>query len=179
MPKCKTCNTKFVKTRAIQPTCSNYDCMVAYGKKVAEKARNKRIQAEKKVLREKTKTLSDYLKEAQQVFNKYIRLRDKGQPCISCDAKNYTVSCGHYYPSGKYKSVTFDEDNCHAQCWWFCNSKMSGNLINYRVGLIAKIGQERFEQLEQRAKQIKQWKKHELIEIISTYKLKIKELQNK
>jgi hypothetical protein len=174
--KCKICKEPFTPIRPLQPTCNEYECKLKYAVEHANKAIEKKKKAEKKVLKEKVKTLSDYMKEAQEVFNKYIRLRDKGQPCISCGAKEYTPSCGHYYPSGKYKSVTFDEDNCSVQCWWYCNSKMSGNLINYRVGLIAKIGQERFEQLEQRAKQIKQWKKHELIELIETYKLKIKEL---
>jgi hypothetical protein len=177
MPKCKICKEPFVKIRPIQPTCKNYDCMVAFAKNVAEKAITKKKNAQTKVLKEKIKTLSDYLKELQVVFNKYICLRDKGNPCISCNATNYTVSCGHYFPSGKYKSVTFDEDNCHSQCWYNCNSKLSGNLIEYRVGLIKKIGLERLQLLEKRARQHKQWTKHEIQELIIIYKQKIKELK--
>jgi hypothetical protein len=184
MPKCKICKEPFVKIRPIQPTCKKFDCMVAYVNKIANNKlkRNKQEEkrkwnAEKVVLREKTKTLSDYMKETQKVFNEYIRLRDKGLPCISCGATEYTPSCGHYFPSGNYKSVTFDEDNNNVQCWYFCNSKMSGNLINYRIGLIKKIGEERFKQLEERARKIKQWQKHELIELTELYKQKIKELK--
>jgi hypothetical protein len=55
---------------------------------------------------------------------------------------------------------------------------MSGNLIKYRVGLIAKIGEERFKQLEERAKPHKKWQKHELIELTKFYKQKIKQLKN-
>ena len=63
MPKCKICKEKFVKTRPIQPCCNKYECMVQYAKKVAEKAIEKRNKAQKKELKEKTKTLRDYLKE--------------------------------------------------------------------------------------------------------------------
>jgi hypothetical protein len=98
-------------------------------------------------------------------------------PCISCNATKYTVSCGHYFPSGKYKSVTFDEDNCHSQCWYNCNSKLSGNLIEYRVGLIKKIGIERLHALEQRARQHKQWTKDEIQDLIILYNKKIRELK--
>jgi CO dehydrogenase/acetyl-CoA synthase alpha subunit len=34
---------------------------------------------------EDLKTTSDYLKIAQQVFNKFIRVRDAGLNCISCN----------------------------------------------------------------------------------------------
>jgi hypothetical protein len=174
--KCKICKTKFTPTRALQPTCNEYECKLAYAVEHANKAIERKKKSETKVLKEKLKTLSDYLKELQVVFNKYICLRDKGNPCISCNATNYTVSCGHYFPSGKYKSVTFDEDNCHSQCWYNCNSKLSGNLIEYRVGLIKKIGLERLEALEQKARQHKQWSKFEIQELIIIYKQKIKEL---
>jgi hypothetical protein len=174
--KCKVCKTKFTPTRALQPTCNEYECKLAYAVEHANKAIERKKKAETKVLKEKVKTLSDYLKELQVIFNKYICLRDKGKPCISCNATNYTVSCGHYFPSGKYKSVTFDEDNCHSQCWYNCNSKLSGNLIEYRVGLIKKIGLERLESLEKKARQHKQWSKSEIQELIIIYKQKIKEL---
>jgi hypothetical protein len=183
--KCKICKTKFTPIRPLQPTCNEYECKLAYAVEHANKAIERKKKAEKVkwnsekiVLKEKSKTLSDYMKETQKVFNEYIRLRDKGEPCISCGAKEYTPSCGHYFPSGKYKSVTFDEDNCSIQCWWFCNSKMSGNLIKYREGLIKKIGEERFRLLEERAKPHKKWQKHELIELTEIYKQKIKELKN-
>lgn len=183
MPKCKICKQPFTKIRPLQPTCNEYNCKVAYATNVANKAieREKKKQKkqwaeEKKVFKQKTKTQSDYLKDLQKLFNKYIRLRDKGRPCISCNATHYTVSCGHYFPSGKYKSVTFDEDNCHAQCWYNCNSKLSGNLIEYRVGLLKKIGLERLQKLEEKARQHKQWTIPELKELIQLYKIKIEQL---
>jgi hypothetical protein len=71
--------------------------------------------------------------------------------------------------------VRFDEDNVHLQCER-CNSFLSGNLIEYRANLISKIGQERFDQLEARARVTRKFTKDELKEIIKTYKNKIKNL---
>jgi hypothetical protein len=112
------------------------------------------------------------------VFNKFIRLRDKGQPCISCNAKagSYTITAGHYFPSTN-KSVTFNEDNLHGQCWYNCNSSKSGNLAEYRLGLIQRIGLERIEKLELESRKTKKWTKEELKEIMLIYKQKILELK--
>ncbi len=49
-------------------------------KKAQERAEKKK-QRERKA---KLKSRSEWLKEAQSVFNKFIRLRDKSEPCISC-----------------------------------------------------------------------------------------------
>ena len=48
----------------------------------------------------KLKSRSEWLKEAQAVFNKFIRLRDKDQPCISCGRYHQ----GQYH-AGHYRSV--------------------------------------------------------------------------
>jgi hypothetical protein len=176
MPKCKVCNIKFVKTRAIQPVCGKYDCMVAYANKVAEKARNKRIQAEKKVLKEKTKTLSDYLKETQTVFNQYIRLRDKDLPCISCGTikRNIQYHAGHYRSVGAAPHLRFNEINVHKQCS-ACNNHKSGNSIEYRIRLIKRIGIEEVEKLES-DNQLRKYNVPELIQLKQLYKQKINNL---
>lgn len=115
--------------------------------------------------------MPDYLKIAQQVFNRYIRLRDKDKPCISCGVKagNYRITAGHYFPSTN-KSVTFNEDNLHGQCWFNCNSSKSGNLSEYRIGLIERIGIERVEKLEIQSRETKKYTIEELKVIIKKYK---------
>ena len=121
------------------------------------------------------KTNSDWMKEAQKVFNQYIRLRDKAQPCISCGSKlGSKYDAGHFYSMGGHKAVTFDEDNVHAQCVT-CNQFKHGNLLEYRTRLCSKIGQERFDELEAKRHQVKKWTKEELEQIIKTYKNKIKD----
>jgi len=174
--KCLECKEKFTPQQSSQVVCSPY-CSVQYIKKKNRKEATKKWNEEKKVLKEKLMTKSDYLNIAQKVFNTFIRMRDKGLPCISCNAENYTSSCGHYYSSGNHKNVTFNEDNCHAQCWYNCNSNLSGNLIEYRKGLIQRIGLERLEQLDNIAKLEKKFTIDEIKEIIKIYKKKIAELK--
>ncbi|MDG6334342.1 recombination protein NinG, partial [Glaesserella parasuis] len=66
-------------------------CGVKLAKIAQEKARQKAIEkrnreerAKIKATRERLKSRSEWLKDAQAVFNEYIRLRDKDEPCISC-----------------------------------------------------------------------------------------------
>jgi hypothetical protein len=120
-------------------------------------------------------TVQDVVKAAQIVFNKYIRERDKAQPCISCGSQPKKENAGHFWNANNHWNVRFDEDNVHLQCER-CNSFLSGNLIEYRANLITKIGQERFEQLESRARVTRKFTKDELKEIIKKYKKKINEL---
>ena len=118
-------------------------------------------------------TVQDIVKAAQLVFNKYIRERDKNEPCISCKQKPKKVNAGHFWNANNHWNVRFDEDNVHVQCER-CNSYLSGNLLEYRTNLLIKIGAERFKQLEARARLTRKFTKDELKEIIKTYKQKIK-----
>ena len=173
MKSCKKCGEIFTPFRTTDNKC--YVC-----KKTDQALKNlakiKKDATRKQ--REDLLTVSDYLKIAQQVFNKWVRMRDKDQPCISCGAKagKYRITAGHYFPSTN-KSVTFNEDNLHGQCWFNCNSSKSGNLTEYRFGLIDRIGLERLEKLEIEARKIKKWTKDELKELILEYKNKIKMMQ--
>jgi len=75
----------------------------------------------------------------------------------------------------KYKAVTFDEDNVHAQCVT-CNQYKHGNLLNYQIGIQQRIGADRLIELHSRAHDVKKWTKDELNEIIKRYKQKINEV---
>jgi hypothetical protein len=70
---------------------------------------------------------------------------------------------------GGHKSVTFDEDNVHAQCVT-CNQFKHGNLLNYREGLLKRIGEAKLDDLSQRANETRKYTNDELKEIIKTYK---------
>lgn len=125
------------------------------------------------------------IQKVQDKFNLYIRLRDThgiaGQ-CISCPAPVYFNNChaSHFYSAGHYKSLRFNEDNCHTSCIK-CNTYLHGNLLEYRKGLIKKIGIDRVEKLEILAGSSKRsvWKpmEFELQAIYDEYKAKIKELK--
>lgn len=108
-------------------------------------------------------------KKAQDVFNKWIRNRDRDERCISCNGP--VEQAGHYFSSGHYSLLTFCEINVNGQCIR-CNCFLHGNLIHYRMGLITKYGERIVRQLEQDSKfGVKKWSRLELEEIIEKYNL--------
>jgi hypothetical protein len=177
MPKCKICKTKFTPTRALQPTCNEYECKLAYAVEHANKAIERKKKAETKVLKQKVKTLSDYAKETQTVFNHYIRLRDAGKGCISCltTKPNIQYHAGHYRSVGACPELRFEELNVWKACS-ICNNYLSGNLIEYRIRLPAKIGLDKVEWLEGKHEP-KHYTIDELKELKRIYREKIKLLE--
>jgi len=172
--RCKNCKEKFEPIRFNQKYCLKDECVRVFVQVVKEKT----WKQTKAKMKNDIKTNSDWLKEAQKVFNQYIRLRDKNQTCISCGSKlGSKYDAGHFYSMGGHKAVTFDEDNVHAQCV-ACNQFKSGNLINYREGLIKRIGEAKLNDLSQRANQTRKYTNDELKELIKTYKQKINEIRN-
>lgn len=133
-----------------------------------------------KIKKDSMKRKQDYEKDLETVFNRFIRLRDKDQPCISCDkqAGTYTMSAGHYYPAGSHKNIRFDEDNVHSQCWYNCNKNKSGNLSEYLPRLIAKIGEKAFRDLEQRRLIHAHYSIPEIQEMIIHYKSEVKRIEH-
>ena len=170
--KCKYCKSIFTPINSLQKNCFEPLCVSDWINEVKEK-NWKRKKAKMKM---DLMTLSDYVKLAQQVFNKYIRLRDAGNVCISCQKKPLKSNAGHFYNANNHWSVRFDERNVHLQCE-HCNTYLSGNLIYYRENLLKKIGIEEFENLSAEAMKTRKFTIEELKEIIATYKKKIKELE--
>jgi hypothetical protein len=172
MKKCKNCKEPFQAFNSLQKYCLKDYCIQVMIEETKQKEWKKRQQKMKVDLM----TASDYKKLAQSVFNQYIRLRDKGQPCISCQKTPKKENAGHFWSSGGHSNVRFDEMNVHLQCE-HCNSFLSGNLNEYRKHLKKRIGDDQFVLLEQRAYLEKKWSIEELKEIIATYKEKVRILK--
>lgn len=171
MPRCKNCKEKFEPIRFAHRYCLKDECIRAF---VAE-TKEKMWKQTKVRMKNELKTTSDWMKEAQKVFNQYIRLRDKHKPCVSCESKlGAKYDAGHYFSSGGHKAVTFDEDNVHGQCV-ACNQYKHGNLLNYQIGIEKRIGADRLLQLHEKAHEVRKYSADELQEIIKTYKQKIKD----
>jgi hypothetical protein len=168
--RCKHCKEKFEPVRFLQKYCFNPECVKVW----VDTEKTKQWKAKKTQLKKELMSLQDYLKIAQQVFNKYIRERDKGMNCISCDKPAKKENCGHYFSQGGHANVRFDEDNCFLQCE-YCNTYLSGNLLNYQIGIEKRIGGERLLALHERAHVVKKWTIDECKAIIETYKSKLKE----
>ena len=169
--RCKNCKNQFEPVKFLQKYCFNPDCVKVW----VETENAKQWTKKKSQMKADLTTLSDYLKITQQVFNKFIRLRDEGLNCISCDLPPKKKNCGHYFSQGGHSAVRFDEDNCHLQCE-HCNTFLSGNLLNYQIGIEKRIGGEKLMQLQSKAHDIKKWTKEELTELIEIYKKKIKSI---
>jgi hypothetical protein len=111
-------------------------------------AKQKEKRTEYREAKKRLKTRQDWLKEAQAAVNRYVRLRDAGQPCISCGRHHQgQYHAGHYRSVGANPEMRFMESNIHKQCAP-CNDHLSGNIINYRLGLIARYGADFVESLE-------------------------------
>ena len=174
--KCKVCEKQFNPTLSTQKVCSP-SCAIVFA---GNERQAKEAKARSKLLREGREALkskSDHLREAQTVFNRFIRLRDKDLPCISCQ-RHHTgqYHAGHYRSVGSApQSLRFCEDNVHKQCQP-CNTHLSSNAINYRINLIKKIGLERVEWLEG-PHELEKWSIDDIKEIKAAYRHKIKELE--
>ena len=114
------------------------------------------------------------------VFSLYIRLRDAMSGgmtrCISCGRAFpfERVQCGHYFTRHNM-SVRWDEENCHAQCVE-CNCFKSGNIDGYTPALIAKIGQDAYDALCERARKERKWSGDELRRLVRHYTAEVKRL---
>lgn len=145
-------------------------------KKKKSNSENNELKEKRPVNRRK----SNLVKRLDRIFSLYIRLRD-AMPngcvrCISCGKIKVfdDVDCGHFH-SRRHMSTRFDEDNCHAECK-FCNRFSADHLIGYQTNLIRKIGQDRFEKLNIKARSTCHWLDSELEERIKYYSQKIDEL---
>ena len=170
--RCKNCREKFDPIRFNHKFCLKDECIKAF----VEEVKTNQWKTTKKRMKEDLKTLQDWLKETQTIFNKYIRLRDMGLVCISCQQPPKKKNAGHYFSSGGHSNVRFDEDNVHLQCE-HCNTFLSGNLLNYQIGIEKRIGAEKLIELQARAHLTKKWTIDELKDLIKEYKTKVRALQ--
>jgi hypothetical protein len=148
--KCKVCRAEFHPRATMQIVCGAR-CAAEYAKKQREKIGResaKKERAEARAKKEKLKTRSDWAKEAQAAVNAFVRERDRDQPCISCGRMHHGQwHAGHYLSRGAHPELAYEPLNIHRQCAP-CNTHLSGNQINFRKGLIGRIGIASVEWLE-------------------------------
>ena len=145
-----------------------------------QRAARLKLRRELREGRERLKSRRDHEAEAQRAFNAYIRERDFADSCICCDGwprtpSNHQWDAGHYRSTGAAPDLRFDEDNCHKQLV-SCNRNKSGNTVEYRIRLIAKIGPEAVERLEG-PHPPKKYTVDELKAIRKLYQVKLRELR--
>jgi hypothetical protein len=173
--ECAVCQKSFLPLRALQVVCG-----VPCARRLAAA---KKAQASKSLRERKAalKTIPDLIKEAQREFNAFIRARDALRPCICCNLPLGTSAvgggfdCGHWRSVGSAPHLRFDERNAHGQRKQ-CNRYGAGRAVEYRKGLIQRIGLEAVEALEA-DNRIHKWQRDELIAIRDLYRKKRKELE--
>ncbi len=150
--KCRNsaCRADFIPARPLQTACS-VACAIALTQ--TQKARASRDQAKqeraaRRAARERIKTKRDYMRETQAAFNEWIRERDRDLPCISCGRFHQGQwHAGHYRTVGANPELRFNPLNVHKQCAP-CNNHKSGDIVNYRINLVQRIGADQVEWLE-------------------------------
>ena len=166
------------------------ECIAPWADAQAEKAKradSKAARAAAKVERAETRRRKEAIKtlpvlkaEAQRAFNAFIRARDSGKPCICCGLPlsagdvGGLYDCGHYRSVGSAPHLRYDERNAHAQRKQ-CNRWGAGRAVDYRIGLIARIGLEAVEALES-DNGVRRWTREELVAIRDEYRQKLKNL---
>ena len=166
--KCKYCLERYTPKYSTTEPCPKYECRLKH----LEANTAKINRANKAIARNEIKSYAQRLGEAKKVFQKWIRLRDKDKPCISCGTISSSVwDGGHFKKAELYSGVIFHEHNVNIQCGK-CNRFLGGNELNYRTGLIAKIGEQAVLNLEHLAEmsRMKKYTNEELEEIKLKYK---------
>lgn len=145
--KCKSCGEPFKPFSSLAKVCS-MACSLDYIGTEKQKAESK---ANAKRRRDFLANDSSHQKKrAQKAFNEFIRLRDSGLPCVSCDKPadwHGQWHASHFHSVGARPDLRFNEDNCHKSCSQ-CNLWLSGNLTKYKISLILRIGEERVSALD-------------------------------
>lgn len=145
------CKKKFEPKQFAQVVC-DWSCAVEYGvQQKLKKTRLERLKERKeyKDTKEKLKTRQEWLKEAQQLVNKYVRLRDSHLGCVSCDKPaNWDGQwhASHFRSVGAAPQLRFNLWNIHKSCS-VCNNWKSGNLAEYAPRLRDKIGNDKVDWL--------------------------------
>ena len=105
------------------------------------------------------------VKRLDEAVSKFVRQRDGC--CVVCGS-DYRLGNGHIFTRKNYSTRwdISDDGNCHTQCWR-CNFYHSSNeMWKYFNWYIGKFGQDSFDKLYQRHKQIVKYTNHDLLDLL-------------
>ena len=125
------------------------------------------------------KTFSEYIRRREaRILHQRTGTDISYAECCSCGKVDLwrDMDAGHFVDRGD-NATRYAEDNVHAQCRR-CNRFKGGRMAGYAEFMMEVYGLETIKELNQRSRQVKQFKTSELQELIELYKAKIKELQN-
>jgi hypothetical protein len=157
------------------------DCRYQYGMdRVHDLKKKTKDLAKKKQAKEKREFQLKDIKvrkaAAKKACHEYIRERDKNRLCICCGKPLGEVfHAGHFYESGNFSAIRYNEDNIHGQRV-YCNKFKGGRHHEYRKGLIERIGLDRVVALDNARHNPVKRSAEDYLKIEKYYKDKLKEL---
>ena len=177
---CEVCKKTFQRFSTMQRCCRTYRCAMALVKA------DKKAEAEKtRARRLAVKTIPEWRADAQAVFNRYCRTRDRlaGYGCICCGAPldwnsgkpGGSVDAGHYVSRGSAIELAFDERNVNAQRK-SCNRPGGATKDKFRAGMVERWGEAVVAELEG-PHEVPHLKADDYRQIIKTYHAKLRELE--
>jgi hypothetical protein len=150
LAKCK-CGNEYEKFTSLQTVC--YQCAIEKGRKLIKKEQNTIAKIARKEMRcrkEQVKSSRKWASETQDIFNKMRRLeellwfKERGlEPyCISCQKPlgNDQWCNGHFKTRKARPDLAFDRRNSYLQHNMRCNQQLSGDIENYKLGLVYRFG---------------------------------------
>lgn len=173
--KCKVCRSLFVPRSITHKACGQGCALV-----VAQDERKAQERKADRVRKQALKPLSDYAAAAQAAVNRYVNLRDRDKPCVSCGkpaAAGGVRNASHFKSVGSNSALRFHLWNIHSSCYR-CNVQLSGNLGEYYPRLVERIGAEKVEFL-QYAKRERRYTKEECQRVQQIFAKKAKRLQRR
>ena len=133
--------------------------------------------------KKRQKSRSTLIKELDNVFSLFIRLRDskpygfKYFKCPTCGRilPFEEADCSHYY-GRMHMNTRYDEMNCHSECR-AGNRFDSSHLIAYGEWMMQTYGPQKMALLKLKANTNKKWECWELEQMIKYYKARIEQLK--
>lgn len=197
--RCKICREWFHHRFPNEWWCcpehgAEYGIMLREKEKIKkEQQRKKEAQQERRNIKIRKLALKpdSYFKaQAQQAFNKFIRLRDHDQPCISCgetnppDLHGGQWDCGHFKTVGGFPELRFEERNAYRQCK-SCNAgsakhgaKAATVAQQYEATLVERFGQELVDWLNG-PHEMTRYRREDFIRIRDEYRRRCREMEKK
>lgn len=126
-----------------------------------------------KIKEQNNESLASLINSVRTLFQKLIRYRDYGKPCVCCGEPMGAITeydGGHFIAANKCSQLVFHPDNVHGQRRE-CNRLEDGNYNQYFINIQKRIGSEKFEELFEIKKKFfsYKWDRHQLYRMRKHY----------
>lgn len=182
LPTCKHCKTvghfkfqcyEYLLQKANEKISKKYVARPSIGGDTTKASSTKPKPLKTSVNRRK-----EAIRQLDDVFSKYVRLKASVNGYVTCVTSNQTYrwqdcDAGHFIPRGNF-GTRWDERNVHPQSIQD-NRYGNGEPEKYEAFMLATYGQEVIDDLEKNKQ--RKWATYEIEEMLVEYKQRLKDLQ--